>query len=98
AVPNFRRPHPNALKRYDADEGEADENGIFHPAGTYGTAHPTGTGPFVFKSWRRGKEVVLVRNPHYWGRKAKLDRLVFRTIPDRQRRLRALERGTIDGL
>ena len=39
-----------------------------------------------------------MRNPHYWGRKAKLDRLVFRTISDRQERLDALERGTIDGL
>jgi peptide/nickel transport system substrate-binding protein len=96
--PDFGISSPTALRKYDADAGEADANGVFHPAGTYGLAHPTGTGPFMFKSWRPGREVVLVRNPHYWGPKAKLDRLVFRTIADRTARLRALERGTIQGL
>ena len=98
AHPSFGIASPTALRKYDADAGEADANGVFHPAGSYGIAHPTGTGPFQFKSWRPGREVVLVRNPRYWGTKAKLDRLVFRTIPDRTARLRALERGTIHGL
>jgi peptide/nickel transport system substrate-binding protein len=98
AFPSFGIASPTALRKYDADAGEADANGVFHPAGAYGIAHPTGTGPFLFKSWRPGREVVLVRNPHYWGTKAKLDRLVFRTIADRTARLRALERGTIHGL
>ena len=98
ALPTFGIASPTALRKYDADAGEVDENGVFRPAGTYGTAHPTGTGPFMFKAWRQGREVVLVRNPHYWGRKAKLDRLVFRVIPDREKRLQALQRGTIHGL
>jgi peptide/nickel transport system substrate-binding protein len=98
AGPGLGIASPTALRRYDADSGEADANGIFHPAGTYGTAHPTGTGPFMFRSWRPGREVVLVRNPRYWGRKARLDRLVFRTIADPTARLHALERGTIHGL
>jgi len=98
AFPNFGIASPAALKRYDADKGEADANGVFHPAGTYGTAHPTGTGPFMFKSWRSGQDVVLVRNPHYWGRKAKLERVVFRPIVDSLARVRALQRGTIHGL
>lgn len=89
---------PTALRKYDADEGEADANGVFHPAGSYGTAHPTGTGPFMFRAWRPGKDVVLVRNERYWGKKARLDRLVFRPIVDSLARVRALQRGTIDGL
>jgi peptide/nickel transport system substrate-binding protein len=97
SYPAFGIASPTALRRYDADAGVADMSG-FHPAGTYGIAHPTGTGPFMFKSWRPGKEVVLVRNPRYWGTKARLDRLVLRTISDPLARVRALERGTIQGL
>jgi peptide/nickel transport system substrate-binding protein len=98
AFANFGIASPTALRKYDADEGEAEANGIFHPAGTYGTAHPTGTGPFVFGSWRPGRDVVLVRNPRYWGIKAKLDRVAFRPILDSLARVRALQRGTIQGL
>jgi peptide/nickel transport system substrate-binding protein len=98
ALPSFGIASPTALRRYDADQGEADAVGNFHPAGTYGTAHPTGTGPFVFRSWQPGREVLLVRNPRYWGKPARLDRLVFRTIGDPTARIRALERGTIHGL
>ena len=98
AFPSFGIASPTALRKYDADAGEADAVGNFHPAGTYSTAHPTGTGPFLFRSWRPGREVVLVRNPRYWGKPAKLDRLVFRTITDPTARIRALERGAIHAL
>jgi peptide/nickel transport system substrate-binding protein len=98
AFPSFGIASPAALQKYDADKGQADANGVFRPTGTYGIAHPTGTGPFMFKSWRPGRDVVLVRNRRYWGRKAKLDRLVFRPIVDNLARVRALRRGTIDGL
>ncbi|MBU1229100.1 MAG: ABC transporter substrate-binding protein [Proteobacteria bacterium] len=57
---------PQALERWGADIG----------------SHPVGTGPFQFLEWRRGESVTLVRNPHYWGGAPRLERLVFRTIPD----------------
>ncbi|MHC1700184.1 MAG: ABC transporter substrate-binding protein [Humidesulfovibrio sp.] len=44
--------------------------------------HPVGTGPFVFVEWRRGESVTLARNPNYWGGAPRLERLVFRTVPD----------------
>jgi peptide/nickel transport system substrate-binding protein len=97
AYPGFGIASPTALRKYDANKGVVDRNRTFHPAGTYSTAHPTGTGPFMFKSWRPGRELVLVRNPSYWGRKPNLDRLVFRPIADRVARLHALERGAIQG-
>ena len=33
---------------------------------------PVGTGPFKFKEWRKGEEIVLTRNESYWGGPPKL--------------------------
>lgn len=30
--------------------------------------HPVGTGPFMFKYWKEGEVLVLLKNPHYWER------------------------------
>ena len=43
------------------------------------TGRAIGSGPFLFGSWERGRQLTLVRNPHYWGaHRAYLDRLVIR--------------------
>jgi peptide/nickel transport system substrate-binding protein len=57
---------------------------------------PVGTGPFKFVSWRQGEELVLERNPAYWGPKAHLDKLRFRFIRDRQVAYELYQRGEID--
>jgi peptide/nickel transport system substrate-binding protein len=88
---------PTAMEEFGANEGEVDADGIFHPTGTYGTEHPSGTGPFKFESWTREDRLVLVRNEDYWGEKAKLDRLIFRPIADNAARLQALQTGEIHG-
>ena len=88
---------PKALQEFGADEGEVDADGIFHPTGSYGTEHPTGTGPFKFESWTVGDRLVLARNDDYWGDKAKLDKVIFRPIADNAARLQALQNGEIDG-
>ena len=42
------------------------------------TGAPIGSGPFLVERWERGTQIVLRRNPNYWGRRANLDRLVIR--------------------
>ena len=97
ALTNFTIASPAALQEFGADEGEVDDEGVFRPTGTYGTEHPTGTGPFKFDSWTRGDRLTLVRNDDYWGEPAHLDTLIFRPIPDNAARLQALQAGDIDG-
>ena len=97
ALTNFTIASPEALKQYDADKGSVDEETGFKPTGTYGTEHPTGTGPFKFESWTRGDRLVMVRNDDYWGDKAKIDKLIFRPIADNAARLQALQNGEIQG-
>jgi peptide/nickel transport system substrate-binding protein len=57
--------------------------------------HPVGTGPFIFKEWRQGDQVSLEANPDYWGGKPKVDRLVFKVMPDAQARLLAIKKGDV---
>jgi peptide/nickel transport system substrate-binding protein len=57
---------------------------------------PVGTGPWKLESYTRDKEFVLVPNPYYWGKKPKIDRIVFKVIPDGQARVMALQSGEVD--
>lgn len=97
SLASFSIASPKALQEFGADEGEVDEDGIFHPTGSYGTEHPTGTGPFKFESWVVGDKLVLVRNDDYWGEKALLDKVIFQPIADNAARLQALQTGEIQG-
>ena len=75
-------------------------NGVPSPAAfeKYGKdfrSHPVGTGPFIFKEWRPGDQIILEANPSYWNGKPKVDRLIFKEIPDSQAALLALKRGDV---
>ena len=67
---------------------------------TYGdkiNENPVGTGPFRFVEWRRNDRVVLEKNPDYWREGyPKLDRIIFRSIPENSARLNALKTGEVD--
>jgi peptide/nickel transport system substrate-binding protein len=58
--------------------------------------HPVGTGPFVFERWESHSQIVLHKNPDYWGRPAYLDKLQFRIVPDATVRMQLAERGELD--
>ena len=59
-------------------------------------ALPVGIGPFKYASWKRADSVELVRDPLYFGRKPKLERIVFKVIPDRNTVLTQLTTHEID--
>ena len=56
---------------------------------------PVGTGPFTFEEWVRNERVVLAANEDYWGGSPKVDRLVFRPIPEVSARIAALQSGDV---
>jgi len=55
-----------------------------------------GTGPFKFVEWIQDDKVTLVKNEEFWGETAKVDTLVFRSIPDKSARFLEMQAGTID--
>ncbi len=58
--------------------------------------HPVGTGPFKFVKWIKDDQIILERNDEYWGEKAKLDKIILKSIPEPSARLMALQSGTVD--
>ncbi len=88
---------PTALKKYGANQAEI-RNGSFTATGSYAFAHPTGTGPYMFKSWKVGQSLEVDANPKYWGPKPKIKRLIFRPIGDSTARAQALQTGEIQGM
>lgn len=58
--------------------------------------HPIGTGPFVFSSWTQGDNIVITKNPDYWGSAVALDKATFKFISDPTAAFSALMAGDID--
>jgi peptide/nickel transport system substrate-binding protein len=74
------------------------EGGIINPKTIeeYGKniiQEPNGTGPFVFESWTPGQEITFSKNENYWGEKAKVDKVVFKVVPEETTRISMLETG-----
>jgi peptide/nickel transport system substrate-binding protein len=60
--------------------------------------YPCGTGPFKFVEWVKDDHITLEANENYWRERAKLDRLIFKVIPDPSARLMALEVDEVQGI
>ena len=59
-------------------------------------ALPVGIGPFKYVAWKRADRVEMVPDPLYFGRKPKLQRVIFKIIPDRNTTLTQLTTHEID--
>lgn len=60
---------------------------------------PIGTGPFIFKEWKKGSHITLERNPNYFKPgKPYLDRVIIKIVPDAASRMIAFEAKEIDYL
>jgi peptide/nickel transport system substrate-binding protein len=70
------------------DKGDFNSN----PAGR----DPVGTGPYKFVKWTTGREIVLEKNPDYWGEKPKINKIVFKIITDNTVAFQILKRQELD--
>ena len=59
-------------------------------------AKPVGIGPFEYERWDRATQVVLVPNPSYWRGMPKLQKIVFKIVPDRNTALAELQSHELD--
>ena len=61
-------------------------------------ANPVGTGPYKMESNEPGQQVVLAKNPDYWGgwETPHFERIITQTIPLAGTRRQLLEEGAVD--
>lgn len=81
-------PRPLRIMSPTSVEPMGDPNGKF--------VKPIGTGPWKVEKYTKDKQTTFVKNNNYWGEKPKVDKLVFKVIPDPQTRVLALQSGEID--
>ncbi|WP_053364834.1 ABC transporter substrate-binding protein [Bacillus sp. FJAT-27245] len=58
--------------------------------------HPVGNGPFKLKEWRNDHTIIIERSDSYYGKKPKLDEILFKPVPDANTRVLQLKTGEID--
>jgi peptide/nickel transport system substrate-binding protein len=56
-----------------------------------------GTGPYTVSNYQPGNQVVLKRNPDYWGPKPAAEAITLRLIQDDNARLLATQSGSVTG-
>jgi peptide/nickel transport system substrate-binding protein len=59
-------------------------------------AAPIGTGPYKFASWARGDRIEFVRNDDYFGGRPKIERIIWRLVPDENTEITLLRTHEID--
>jgi len=60
--------------------------------------NPMGTGPYMLDHWTRATEIVLVKNPNYWGgwEGKHVDKVVIKYADEATTRILALKNGDAD--
>lgn len=61
-------------------------------------AHAVGTGPYIMQTFSPNDQVVLVKNPHYWGgwSGSHFSRIIIREIPEGATRRQLIQSGDLD--
>jgi peptide/nickel transport system substrate-binding protein len=58
---------------------------------------PVGTGPFRLESWQSDRQLTFVANPDYFGGEPRLERIVWKIVPDTSALTLQLLSGEVDG-
>ncbi|MGH7430009.1 MAG: ABC transporter substrate-binding protein, partial [Candidatus Methylomirabilaceae bacterium] len=93
----LKQPSPSFLGGLSTTQAAIVSPAAVARAGERWTAAPVGggTGPYVFKEWRRGDSILAERNNNYWGKKGQFEEVLFRVVPDAGTRLAQVLAGDV---
>jgi peptide/nickel transport system substrate-binding protein len=74
----------------------AEKSGFDGGFATSDSADWVSGGPYEVSKYVPGSELVLSKNPHYWGTPARLDHIVFKVVPGDTAVLAQLKSGGVD--
>jgi peptide/nickel transport system substrate-binding protein len=98
----FKAPYAPLLQRLTVDETPILPRHLYagtDPLTSPYNRRPVGTGPFRFVEWVPGDRIVYARNPRYFvPDRPRVERLVWRILPNATAAAIALERGEVDYL
>lgn len=66
------------------------------PTSGFGQETYVGSGPFRLERWTEGEQLVVERNEHFVGPEPRLERIVFRFVPDPRQAINYLTTGEVD--
>ena len=96
----MKRPYAALLQQLDVTEAPILPKHIYEgkdPNTAPANLQPVGSGPYKLDSYKRDDLIAVVRNPDYFKPGLpRLDRIVFRVIPDERTAALALLKGEID--
>lgn len=91
-IVHLKRPDASLLFNMSDELSAVVERGAGKTLGD----HPIGSGPFRFVRQTEDQEVVLERNPEYWGGAPRLERVRFAIVPDAITRALEIQKGSAD--
>ncbi len=98
SLQSFAIHSPKSIAEMDKQQATAEGDAITYPEYSQKPGVDAGTGPYKIKSWNKGnQEITLEAFDGYYGDKAKVKNLVFRTLDTEEGRRQALQSGDIDG-
>ncbi len=98
----FKEPYAPLLLQLDVTEAPILPKHIYEgsdPTKNPRNISPVGTGPFMFASYTKGSEIVVVKNKNYFKKgQPYLDRVIMRVVPNSNTQVIAFETGEVDFL
>lgn len=93
---NLKYPHAPFLSRLTAASNAMVSPEAVEEYGDDFSRNPVGSGAFKLAEWVPGTELVLERNPDYWGEEPGFETITFVPVPEDGTRMAMLEAGDVD--